>query len=404
MNTDTLSAALSATAATPSPAPDTAPGPNAPPDWPDWYRLTFDFRIRLQDKLALLKHFGSAAEIFSASPESRARVIGQAAANAIGSPEDELGERLAATGAWLAASPRHALVALGDPAYPPGLLNLSDPPLLLYVSGHLASLALPAIAIVGSRSATPQGLANARAFAKSLAQAGHCIVSGLALGIDAAAHDGALLAEAPGGAQTLALIGTGIDRVYPAVHRKLSARIEQQGAVVTELPLGTPPLPHHFPRRNRLIAAFAKGVLVVEAARQSGSLITAALAAEMGREVFAIPGSIHSPVSRGCHHLIRQGAKLVESAQDIIEELGPQQRALAFGADHPVAAGDRAASTLPDDPVLLALGFEPVLLSELLERIKLPSGLIQKRLLELELAGRIARMDDGRLLQIAEAS
>ena len=408
---------------------------NAPADWPAWYRLAFDYRIRLADKLALLKHFGAAGPVFAASVQERAQIIGHSAAAVIDQPEDSLAAAIEANAAWLAACEHHHLVPLGDALYPQRLLDLSDPPLLMYVNGNPACLNLPGLAVVGSRSATPQGVENARAFAKCVARAGYCVVSGLALGIDAAAHDGAMMTLTPPApaaraapatpsarssalaapdlpaarpeplpALTLALIGTGIDRVYPAAHRNLARRIAQCGAIVSELPLGTPPLPHHFPRRNRLIAALSEGVLVVEAARQSGSLITAALAAEMGREVFAIPGSIHSPVAKGCHHLIRQGAKLVESGEDILEELRPLQARLSLNSEAAAKSGEGHGRDHADDPVLAALAFEPVLLSELLKRCTLPSGLLQKRLLELELEGRVARLDDGRLLQIVEAS
>ena len=215
------------------------------------------------------------------------------------------------------------------------------------------------------------------------------MVSGLALGIDAAAHEGALDAGAQGGG-TVAVMGTGIDRIYPARHRELAHRIAAHGALVSELPLGAGALPQHFPKRNRIVAGLARGVLVVEAARQSGSLITARLAGECGREVFAIPGSIHSPLSRGCHALIRQGAKLVETAQDITDELG--------GSPLPSRPASRASAAppLPAHPVLEAMGFDPLHLDAIQARSGLDIADLQTQLVELELASRVARLDDGR--------
>ena len=204
--------------------------------------------------------------------------------------------------------------------------------------GRIELLQAPAVAVVGSRNPTPQGLDNARAFAAHLSQAGWVVVSGLALGVDAAAHEAALA----GGAGTIAVVGTGLDVVYPGRHRALTARIAAEGLVVSEFAIGTPALAENFPIRNRIIAGLARGTLVVEAAVQSGSLITARLAAEAGREVFAIPGSIHSPTARGCHALIKQGAKLVESAADILEELPPLP-----GAERRLGAGRAPGSRHP---------------------------------------------------------
>jgi DNA processing protein len=315
------------------------------------------------------------------------QLAGEAVAQALKNPADETEARREAARAWLAGgSDRHA-IAPGDPRFPPALLQSADPPLLLYVQGDPAVLQRPALAIVGSRSATPQGLANARAFARELAAQGWCIVSGLALGIDAAAHEGAL--EATGGAGTVAVVGTGLDRVFPARHRALAHRIAAAGALVSEYAPGTPPLREHFPERNRIIAGLAQGTLVVEAALASGSLITARLASEAGREVFAIPGSIHSPQARGCHALIRQGAKLVETAEDIVEELRGQ-RPLALAA----APGDATAAA-DGDPLLAALGHDPVTLDALLARTGESAAALSARLLELELEGRVARLPGG---------
>ena len=310
---------------------------------------------------------------------------------------------------WLAQDPAHRRVARpADPGYPPALQQLPDPPPRLWLAGQLP--ASPghwpqALAIVGSRNPTPQGLDNAREFARSLAQAGWTIVSGLASGIDGAAHEGALEGATPGHLATIAVVGTGLDQVYPRRHQALAERILQRGLIISEYPLGTPPLPHHFPRRNRIISALSHGTLVVEAALKSGSLITALCAVEQGREVFAIPGSIHSPLSRGCHALIKQGAKLVETAQDVLDELAPALRPPVtaslpgFGAQEPPGA----ASATPDDPLLQALGFDPVTLDTLQARTGLPTPQLQAQLLTLELQGDVARLPGGWLQRLARA-
>jgi DNA processing protein len=268
-------------------------------------------------------------------------------------------------------------------------LQTADPPLLLYVQGDLTMLSRPALAIVGSRNPTPQGRDNARNFAKALGELGYVIVSGLARGIDGAAHQGAL--EASSG--TVAVVGTGLDQVYPPSHQELAQRIAHNGALVSEFAPGTPGLPEHFPLRNRIIAGLTQGTLVVEAALQSGSLITARLALEGGREVFAIPGSIHSPQSKGCHRLIKQGAKLVESAADIVEELGGARRGAASPATELEAAPDNA------DPrfaaLLQALGHDPVTLDALMARTGCSASELSALLLELELRGEVARLPGG---------
>ncbi len=271
---------------------------------------------------------------------------------------------------------------------PQALLTAADPPVLLYVKGNVALLNRPAFAIVGSRNATKQGEMNATAFAGALAGAGLTIVSGLAAGIDAAAHRGAL----PEAAATIAVIGTGCDRIYPASNAALAREIAARGVVLSEFPVGTPPLAANFPRRNRLIAGMARGCLVVEAARQSGSLITARLSAEAGREVFAIPGSIHSPQSKGCHALIKQGAKLVETAQDILEELRWQ------AVTNP--AGLPPVQEAETDPVLIALGRDPCALDDLIERTGLAADALLARLLPLELDGRVAPLPGGRFQRL----
>lgn len=285
-----------------------------------WIRLSLEpglgaARIRL-----LLSVFGMPQDIMAATTGNLARYLDSAlAARLRQPPEPERQAAIDQTLDWLQAD-HHRLLTLADPQYPRTLYALTDPPPILYAHGRLDILNRPMLAIVGARHATVDGTRNAHAFARHLALQGWCVVSGLADGIDGAAHAGALDAGDAGGG-TLAVLGTGIDRVYPSSHHALAHRIADQGLLLSELPLGAPGLPFHFPQRNRIVAALSQGVLVVEAAARSGSLITARLAGELGREVFAIPGSIHSPLSRGCHALIRQGAKLVESGQDIIEEL-----------------------------------------------------------------------------------
>ena len=291
------------------------------------------------------------------------------------------------------------MLTVGDAAYPGALLQVEDPPLLLYALGSLVprwqageDTDLACVAVVGSRNPTPQGEVNARQFARALAEAGLCVVSGLALGIDGAAHDGALL----GGGLTIAVVGTGLDRVYPRRHLALAHRIAQQGALLSEFALGSPPLTHHFPRRNRIISGLSRGTLVVEAALQSGSLITARMAAEQGKDVLAIPGSIHSPQSRGCHWLINQGARLVESAQDVLQELGlnpPSARPEAVAPSATRPPGEQQEGK--EHPLLVALGFDAVGLDALQARTGWPTDRLQAELLTLELDGQLVRLPGG---------
>jgi DNA processing protein len=243
--------------------------------------------------------------------------------------------------------------------------------------------------MVGSRNPTPQGLANARQFALALAEGGLTIVSGLALGVDGAAHEGALECADTQHLPTVAVVGTGLDRVYPRQHQVLAHRIAQRGLLLSEFPLGTPPAAAHFPQRNRIIAGLSRGTLVVEAALQSGSLITARLATEQGREVFAIPGSIHAPQSRGCHALIKQGAKLVESAQDVLEEVLPGTAAAAG------TAAKQPGPAVPESALLAALGHEPLRLDALQGRTGLDTASLQAELMTLELEGHVARLPGG---------
>lgn len=294
---------------------------------------------------------------------------------------------------WVARPGNHALI-LSDPAYPELLRALPDAPPVLFVHGDPGVLALPLLALVGSRNPTPGGRDNAAAFARHLAAGGVGIVSGLALGIDAAAHEGALAAEG----LTVAVLGHGLDRVYPAAHRDLAHRIAAGGgALVSEFPPGVPPRAEHFPRRNRIISGLSLGVLVVEAAIRSGSLITARTAAEQGREVFAIPGSIHNPLARGCHRLIRQGAKLVETAADILEELGPLYLAGLEGrCDAETALVPETAGTDPDYRRLLeALGHDPVSVDVVVDRSGLTPEAVSSMLLLLELQGVVESVPGG---------
>ncbi|TFY97868.1 DNA-processing protein DprA [Ramlibacter rhizophilus] len=360
-----------------------------------WLRLALTPQVGALTARRLLAAFGLPDHIFGASAAALAQVATSAQVNALRGEPEGLPSLREATRAWL-AQPGRRLLTLADADYPQALLEIADPPLMLWVSGAMvegqASLPWPrqAIAIVGSRNPTAQGASNARQFARSFAQAGWCVVSGLALGVDGAAHEGAL--EGSPGADhpaTVAVVGTGLDRVYPRQHLALAHRIHEHGLMVSEYPLGTPPLPENFPRRNRLIAGLARGTLVVEAAVQSGSLITARMAAEQGREVFAIPGSIHSVQSRGCHALIKQGAKLVETAQDVMDELLPASAPTA----RPIPAEAFAASSA--DPLLGAAGHDPVSLDALQARTGLSTAELQVRLLELELAGELARLPGG---------
>ena len=294
--------------------------------------------------------------------------------------------------AWLAA-PNHHLIDSESGDIPELLRQIPGPPTLLYVVGNIDVLHLPALAIVGSRNPTRGGVQNAYEFSKHLARSGFCIVSGLAQGIDTAAHEGALDA----GAKTVAFLGHGIDRVYPAENRKLAHRIAEEGALCSEYPLGSPPRREHFPQRNRLISGLCLGTLVVEAARRSGSLISARLAAEQGREIFAIPGSIHNPLSRGCHQLIRQGAKLVESADDIVSELGPLVGHLMQNAELPAVETAAAAQHDSEYRLLFStLSYDPASADQLAENSGLTIDQVSSMLLILELEGKIQVQAGGR--------
>lgn len=353
----------------------------AAPDLAAWLRLTLIPGLGGEGQRRLLQTFGEPTAVFSASFGTLAKLLGDALAQRI--LGHDCAEEVAAALAWC-EQPGNHILTLADAAYPQALLTAPDPPVLLYVKGRSELLNRPAFAIVGSRNATKQGEANAEAFAQTLAAAGLTIVSGMAAGCDAAAHRGALKEPA----STIAVIGTGCDRIYPARNEALAREIAEQGAIMSEFPLGTPPIATNFPRRNRLIAGLSRGCLVVEAAKQSGSLITARLAAEAGREVFAIPGSIHSPQSKGCHALIKQGAKLAESAQDILEELR-WEKVVNPASLPPV----KEAET---DPILVALGGDPCDLDTLAARTGLAADALLAKLLSLEMDGRIAQLPGGR--------
>lgn len=372
-----------------------------------WLRLTLTPGIGNGAARRLLARFGLPQSIFQQTEAALQLCVPAAQAKALREIPKGWEALWQTTAQWLANAapqgPARAIVSLGDLRYPQALLDTEDPPLLLYLMGPASLLEhqpFPSdrcLAMVGSRNPTAQGAENARLFARALCGAGLTIVSGLALGVDAAAHEGALEAATSAGtmAATIAVVGTGLDRVYPRKNLDLAHRIVAHGLIVSEYPMGTPPLPGNFPKRNRIISGLSQGTLVVEAALASGSLITARIAAEQGREVFAIPGSIHAPQSRGCHALIRQGAKLVESAQDVLEELKIPATTVPGLPHEGVNAPGAAASDETEDPVLAALGYDPMGLDALIARTGMDASTLQVALLELELDGRIARLPGG---------
>jgi DNA processing protein len=353
-----------------------------------WLRLTLTPGIGPRTARELFAAYGLPDAIFAAGRSSLQQHVPERLAAVLAAPaEADIAAAIKAVERWLALDPAHALLTFADEEYPRLLLATTDPPPVLFAVGRRELLRRPALAIVGSRSATRQGAANAEAFAAHLAYAGLTIVSGLALGIDAAAHRGALKALDDGAdASTIAVMGTGVDVVYPASNRALAEAIRSRGLLLSEFALGTPGIAHNFPRRNRIISGLARGVLVVEAALHSGSLITARLAAEAGREVFALPGSIHSPTAKGCHRLIKDGAKLVESAQDVLDELRIDARAPQTCSPRPAA----------HDTLLAALGFDPVDLDTLIVRTGRDAGALTAELLELELAQDVERLPGNR--------
>ena len=336
----------------------------------------------------LLGQFGSPSQILKSGAAQLSPHVGGKVASAIICGPDRAKLKTALT--WLEGENNH-LLTLADSDYPAALLEIVDPPPLLYLKGRREMLGKAGVAVVGSRNATPAGVANAEAFSRTLSKAGLTIISGMALGIDAAAHRGGLDGEG----SSIAIVGTGLDLIYPARNKALAQELVEHGLIISEFSLETPALAKNFPKRNRLISGLSRGVLVVEAALASGSLITARQAAEQGREVFAIPGTIHSPVSKGCHQLIKQGAKLVDDANDILVEL--QWRNAAINPD---ASGVlRGSEGL--EPILSAMGYDPVSIDALVERVDLPTELVIARLAELEIDGLIAPMPGGKYQRLA---
>lgn len=358
----------------------------ADPGLASWLQLTLTPGLGSATLQQLLKQFGLPEKIVGARRAELARHLGAEAIQALDS--ETVGKAVEKALAW-AEQPGNSIVTLTDAAYPGLLLEIADPPALIYCRGRTELLNRPALALVGSRNATAQGTSNAEQFARSFSTAGLSIVSGLAQGIDAAAHRGGLAGEG----STMAVLGTGVDIAYPQSNAALAAEIAERGVLLSEFPLGTRAFAYNFPRRNRLISGLAQGCLVIEAALASGSLITARAAAEQGREVFAVPGSIHSPLSKGCHALIKSGAKLVESAEDVLSELSAFRRTGFASTRAP--AGAARNTDAADDPLLACMGFDPVDVDSLCARAGLPAERISAELLRLELSGRVAALPGG---------
>lgn len=378
-----------------------------------WLRLLLTPSIGNESARRLLTRFGSVLGVFEATALELTEVVSRAQAEALLQPPVLLDAQTIRTLQWLSTHPKtlhaqRAIWHIGHPDYPEPLLHLADPPLLLYVEGQVDQSLGPAVSVVGSRNPTPQGRQTAMQFGRALAEAGICVVSGMALGVDGASHLGALQFAKPQGARssavdssrsgasssfwtTVGVVGTGLDQVYPRHHQELAAEVIAHGVLISEYPLGTPPLAANFPQRNRLIAALGLGTLVVEAAMRSGSLITARMALDMGREVMAVPGSIHAMQSHGCHWLIRQGAKLVANVKDILEEL--QIHISTDGGNNPNAMGLQPTSQ--PHPVLKQMGFTPISLDALQMHCKLEIAELQSVLLGLELEGHVARLPGG---------
>jgi DNA processing protein len=358
-----------------------------------WVSLGRISGIGSQTFCQLLKTFGSPENIYAAKPKQLREIVSENIASEITRGIDA--DALQQTRLWLSQDNNH-LVTLADPEYPKALLQIADPPPFLYAKGKLSLLNQTSIAIVGSRNASVQGEKNAEAFAADLCTYGLCIVSGLALGIDGAAHRGALRVNGA----TIAVVGTGLDIVYPAKHRDLAHQIVQHGLIVSEFDLGTPSKPQNFPKRNRIISGLSLGCLVVEANLQSGSQITARLATEQGREVFAIPGSIHSPMSKGCHQLIKQGAKLVDCLQDIVEELNLRQRPQSDPVSATTMHAPSPAENGAGNMILSAMGYDPVTLDNLVALSGLTVSDVSSMLMLLELEGKIASLTGGQYQKI----
>ncbi|HLX79442.1 MAG TPA: DNA-processing protein DprA [Burkholderiales bacterium] len=356
------------------------------PGLASWLQLTLTPGLGAATIRQLLSQFGLPEKILGAKRSELARHAGAQAIQALDS--EAVGKAVEYALAWI-EQPGNAILTFADAAYPRLLLEIPDPPALLYCRGRTELLNRPALALVGSRNATAQGISNAEQFARTFSGAGFTIVSGLAQGIDGAAHRGGLAGEG----STIAVLGTGVDIAYPRSNAVLAADIAAQGLLMSEFPLCTKAFAHNFPRRNRLISGLAQGCLVVEAALASGSLITARAAAEQGREVFAIPGSIHSPLSKGCHALIKSGAKLAESAEDVLSELGAFRRTGFASTRAQIGSAETADGA--EDPLLACMGFDPVDVDSLCARAGLPAERVSAELLRLELAGRVAVLPGG---------
>ncbi|MFZ6798838.1 DNA-processing protein DprA [Undibacterium sp. Di24W] len=355
-------------------------------DWIDWLRLLQIPGVGNETARKLLTAFGLPSQVFQSDFSAlQSQVSARVARLILQAPDDALKVQIELTQNWLQQPGNHVLT-LADERFPSSLLTIPDPPLMLYVKGRLDLISHSGIAVVGSRNATVQGIHNAEKFSEHLSQAGLTISSGLAAGIDAAAHQGALR----GNGSTIAVIGTGADIVYPARNRVLAHQIAEQGCIVSEYALATPAIASNFPRRNRIISGLSHAVLVIEAAAQSGSLITARMAAEQGRDVFAIPGSIHSPLAKGCHQLIKQGAKLVETAQDILDEIQVSNDLKLYLPSVSIT------SETGHEPELLSLiGYDPVHLDNLVTRAGVGIHDLSAQLLELELQGVIEVLPSG---------
>lgn len=350
-----------------------------------WIRLSLVDGLGPATFRKLLSAFGLPEQILKLNHASLCRVVPSTLALKILEEANET--QVAATLAWVEQD-NNTILTLADDAYPQLLLEIPDPPPILYLRGRVELLKAHGLAIVGSRNATPQGLANAESFARAFSDAGLTIISGLALGVDAAAHRGGLA----GKGSTIAVLGTGADALYPISNRALGEEIAAHGLLVSEFPVGTAPIAANFPRRNRLISGLSRGCLIVEAAVSSGSLITARQAAEQGREVFAIPGSIHSPLARGCHLLIKQGAKLVESASDVLDELG-----LVAPNGHSATPKESGV----DNSLLLHMGYDACSVDTLVARSRLTADAVSAMLLQLELEGKIASLPGGRYQRLS---
>ena len=356
-------------------------------DLSNWLQLAFSYGVGPATLLKLIAYFGSAENVLAQNLTSLSCIVEKGVALSILSRKSQA--LVEQTLEWQAAAPkRRMMLTLASELYPLELAEIAAPPLFLFAEGNFELLQQAKIAIVGTRNPSAQGLENGRNFARELAANGFTVVSGLAAGIDRAAHEGALAEMA----STIGVLGTGIDQIYPASNRELFQRISQQGLILSEFQLGTNPLSNNFPRRNRIIVGLSQACLVIESGRDGGSMISANFALEMGREVMAIPGSIHNPMARGCHKLIKQGAKLVETATDVLEDLRLNLKNPAL-----IAA---VAESPKSDPLLSAMGFDPITLDVLNAKLNFDFGELCGKLLELELSGQINNCGGGRYQRI----